>query len=58
MGAESRCAAVDARAARGEMLGLRGGEVGCRQNRQGKSKHKVHQSRLQGLSMKFADADG
>lgn len=57
VGAESHCAPADARAARGEVLGLPGGEVECQQNSQGKSKHKVHQSRLQGLSTKLADAD-
>ena len=55
VGAESRCALADARAARGEVPGLLRGEVECRQNSQGKSKHKVHQSRLQGLSTKLAD---
>jgi len=58
VGAESRRALVDARAACGEVLGLPGREVECRQNNQGKSKCKVHQNRLQGLSMKLADADG
>lgn len=31
------------------------GEAECRQNSQGKSKHKVHQGSLQGLSMMLAD---
>lgn len=43
---------------RGDVLGLPGGEIECRQNSQGKSKHEVHQNRLEGLATKLADADG